>query len=327
MASTSTDQIRGARSSLGFKAPCATAASSNITLSGEQTIAGVTTDESRVLVYGQSTGADNGIYVSGAGDWVRAPDFDGNSDVVTGTIVRVHSGTNKGYYEVTTSGTITIGTTGIAFAQVTASATGNPSSDDGEALGVAGASKARWSDLYLADSGVIYMGDSGAIMLTQTKDTGGTRLNIDGDDANADLRLTSKRILDTGRIGDSGFVAKHHDDVLRADTGRALFRGYIMNDSGFDHGTDDSGTLVFNPLKGQLQRAILGGATHVGPDTGTTYALVAWVKNNAAASNTLDTAKFTVVTGDTYDNDTGDNYLFDIRKIGAFSHLHITALQ
>jgi hypothetical protein len=327
MASTSTDQIRGARSSLGFKAPCATAAASNLTLTGEQTVAGVATSESRVLVYGQTDSTENGIYVSGAGDWERAPDFDGNSDVAKGTIVRVHSGTNKGYYEVTVADPITIGTTGITFAQVTATAAGQPSTDDGEALGVAGASKARWSDLYLADSGVIYMGDSGAITLTQTKDTGGTRLNIAGDDDNADLRLTGKRILDTGRIGDSGFVAKHHADVLRADTGTILLRGFIMNDSGYDHGTDDSGTLVFNPLKGQLQRAILGGATHVGPDTGTTYALVAWVKNNAAASNTLDTTGFTAVTGDTYDNDTGDNYLFDIRKIGAFSHLHITSLQ
>lgn len=327
MASTSTDQIRGARSSLGFKAPCTTAAASNITLSGEQTVAGVATDESRVLVYGQTDSTENGIYVSGDGDWARAPDFDGASDVAKGTIVRVHSGTNKGYWEVTASDPITVGTTGISFSQVTASATGNPSSDGGEALGVVGAAKARWAALYLTDSGTVYMGDSGAITLSQTKDTGGTRLNIAGDDDNADLRLTSKRILDTGRIGDSGFVAKHHDDVVRADTGMALLRGFIMNDSGYDHGTDDTGTLVFNPLKGQLQRAILGGATHVGPDTGTTHALVAWVKNNATASNTLNTSKFTAVTGDTYDNDTGDNYLFDIRKIGAFSHLHITALQ
>jgi hypothetical protein len=53
---------------------CATTGS-NITLSGEQTLDGITTNESRVLVKDQSNPAQNAIYVSGSGAWTLAPDF------------------------------------------------------------------------------------------------------------------------------------------------------------------------------------------------------------------------------------------------------------
>lgn len=49
---------------------------SNITLSGEQTIDGVLTSASRVLVAGQTTASQNGIYVSAAGAWTRSTDAD-----------------------------------------------------------------------------------------------------------------------------------------------------------------------------------------------------------------------------------------------------------
>ncbi len=52
------------------------AAASNITLSGEQTLDGILTSTSRVLVKGQSAPAQNGIYVSAAGAWTRATDMD-----------------------------------------------------------------------------------------------------------------------------------------------------------------------------------------------------------------------------------------------------------
>lgn len=58
---------------------CATTA--NITLSGEQTIDGVTTSASRVLVKNQTTTTNNGIYVSAAGAWARATDANTSEEV------------------------------------------------------------------------------------------------------------------------------------------------------------------------------------------------------------------------------------------------------
>lgn len=53
---------------------CSTTA--NITLSGEQTIDGVLTSASRVLVKNQTNATQNGVYVSAAGAWTRATDAD-----------------------------------------------------------------------------------------------------------------------------------------------------------------------------------------------------------------------------------------------------------
>lgn len=69
---------------------CATTA--NITLSGEQTLDGVLTSASRVLVKNQSAQEENGIYVSGAGAWTRATDMDAWTEV-PGAFCFVEEGT------------------------------------------------------------------------------------------------------------------------------------------------------------------------------------------------------------------------------------------
>lgn len=107
----------GSPSSLAWKQPCRVATTASITLSGLQTIDGVALAEGdRVLVKNQSTASENGIYVAATTAWARATDFDGNRDVVRGTLVRVHSGSSaQGWYEVSTADPITIGTSNISF--------------------------------------------------------------------------------------------------------------------------------------------------------------------------------------------------------------------
>jgi len=103
------------------KAPAAAATTANITLAGEQTIDGVavaqTSPPTRVLVKNQSTASENGIYDVSTGNWTRSRDFDGASDVVTGTRVFVVGGSTYALFEfaVSTAGDITIDTTSIAF--------------------------------------------------------------------------------------------------------------------------------------------------------------------------------------------------------------------
>jgi len=79
------------------KAPVDLVSTSNITLSGEQTIDGVLTSTSRVLVAGQTNTDDNGIYVTAAGAWSRATDADGtpSSEIARGNTVLVLQGTGN----------------------------------------------------------------------------------------------------------------------------------------------------------------------------------------------------------------------------------------
>jgi hypothetical protein len=102
-----------------WKQPVVVATTANITLSGEQTIDGVLTSASRVLVWQQSTGTENGIYVSAAGAWARADDTS-TGDELVGAITNVLQGTagaDKLYQ--CTDDAITIGVTAITFRDLT----------------------------------------------------------------------------------------------------------------------------------------------------------------------------------------------------------------
>lgn len=118
-ASLTSDRVDGVTASVAVKAPVRVATTANITLSGTQTIDGVAVvAEDRVLVKDQTTASANGIYVAKSTAWERAKDFDGNRDVVTGTIVMVTAGTANAntYWRVSASNPITIGTSSLTFA-------------------------------------------------------------------------------------------------------------------------------------------------------------------------------------------------------------------
>jgi hypothetical protein len=120
-----TERLGSARGGLAFKAPCRLATTANITLSGLQTIDGVTVvADDRVLVKNQTTGSENGIYLAKSTAWVRARDFDGGGDAVKGTRIYVHSGaTQSGEHILTTADGFTIGTTSLAFSLSSAAST------------------------------------------------------------------------------------------------------------------------------------------------------------------------------------------------------------
>ena len=89
MTSSTTDRRLGLTGGAALKVPCRCATTANITLSGFQTIDGVTAASGdynlRCLVKDQTTAADNGVYDMDSGTWTRALDWDGTYDVVSGT--------------------------------------------------------------------------------------------------------------------------------------------------------------------------------------------------------------------------------------------------
>lgn len=118
MTSTPTSRLEGLTASLGMKAPVRVATTANITLSGLQTIDGITVvEDDRVLVNNQNTASENGIYLATTSAWTRTADFNGQRDCVRGTRIPVAEGSTyqgKVFY-VTSANPITIGTTSLTF--------------------------------------------------------------------------------------------------------------------------------------------------------------------------------------------------------------------
>jgi len=112
----SVDRIQGISGGLAVKAPVRVATTTSVTLSGLQTIDSITlVADDRVLVTGQSSSVNNGIYVAATGTWTRSYDFNGSNDAVLGTLVTVVSGVNYGGSTWAVSAIGTIGTDALTF--------------------------------------------------------------------------------------------------------------------------------------------------------------------------------------------------------------------
>jgi hypothetical protein len=112
--------VDAARSGLDVKDSVKVATTANITLSGAQTIDGVSvTTGDRVLVKDQTTALQNGIYVVAVGSWTRAADADSNADVTPGMFTFVEEGTANADtgWVLSTNSAIVLNTTALSFAQ------------------------------------------------------------------------------------------------------------------------------------------------------------------------------------------------------------------
>lgn len=126
------DVLLGARANF---APVAVATTASITLSGEQTIDGVLTSSSRILVKNQTASENNGIYVTAAGAWARANDANVVGELLLGRGVHVQAGTvNGGKVFKINSSVISLGVSPITFTDsvkqtFTGNLTGNVTGD------------------------------------------------------------------------------------------------------------------------------------------------------------------------------------------------------
>lgn len=100
------------------KAPVVVASVSNLALLGEQTIDGVATAGTRVLAKDQIDPAENGIYVTAAGAWTRADDFDADDDVDWATVFVSQGDSNSGTTWICGASGVTLGTTALPWIKV-----------------------------------------------------------------------------------------------------------------------------------------------------------------------------------------------------------------
>tara|TARA_R100000734_G_scaffold3130_1_gene2927 strand:+ start:5094 stop:6695 length:1602 start_codon:yes stop_codon:yes gene_type:complete len=100
------------------KQSCKVATTANITLSGTQTIDGVSVSANdRVLVKDQTTGSENGIYICSADAWSRSSDMAVGSDAA-GNQMFIEQGTvngDLGFVCVSNKGSAVVGTNSLTF--------------------------------------------------------------------------------------------------------------------------------------------------------------------------------------------------------------------
>lgn len=278
---------------------CGTTA--NITLSGEQTIDGVLTSASRVLVKNQSTASQNGIYVSAAGAWTRAQDMDSWAEV-PGSWVIVEEGStlaDSGWVSTANSGG-TLGTTDITWSQIT-----SPGAGVTTFAGRSGAVSPANDDYAVTQLAAIaansFVGNNtGAsarpIVLTvaQVK----TLLALVVADVTGAASLAGNQTL-TG-----GFVATEHD-----------------------LGTVTTGTVTPAPANGQMQKLTANGAFTLAPPSASgSYTIVIDITNGASAG-TITTSGFTKVAGDSFTTTNGHKFKAFIAKGATGTLLSVQAMQ
>lgn len=167
-----------------WKEPVRAATTANITLSGAQTIDGVSVVAGdRVLVKAQSTASANGIYVAAVGAWTRATDFDASAETLgTGTFVSEGTTLGNSVWLLTTDGPITLGTTSLTFTQIGAGTTYT----GGTGISVAG-SVISLDTAVAARKAAAAVGDGSSTTLTFTH-------NLNTQDITVSVRETSTNI-------------------------------------------------------------------------------------------------------------------------------------
>ncbi len=112
--------VQNAAAAIDNKASVRVVANANITLSGLQTIDGISLIAGdRVLARGQSTASQNGPYIVASGAWTRATDGDATGELTPGAFWFVEEGTTfaRSQWRIENTGAITVGTTAITINQ------------------------------------------------------------------------------------------------------------------------------------------------------------------------------------------------------------------
>ena len=148
-----------------------TVAVSNIALTGLSSVNGYTPSAGdRILVIGQNTATENGVYIAASGAWSRATDSDTDAEL-RGYQYLITAGTNANYrYGNTNQSTITVGVTSITYQTISAGET-DPIFSASAAFGITSGNITNWNTAYARSlTGISFSGTT----LTLSKQDGST---------------------------------------------------------------------------------------------------------------------------------------------------------
>lgn len=283
-----------------YKASCKVVTTTNITLSGGapdvyDSVSLVVGD--RILVAGQSTGSQNGIYVvqtlgtGSNGTWIRSFDANANDRVTAGMTTSIEEGTYVGKtWRLTTGNPIILGTTSLTFVD-----------SSGGGAGVAGANRTiQFNDngafggasnfLYWSANGNVTIGSTTA---ATTANTGALivkgGISVAGNiipDANVAYSLGSNslRFKDLFLAGNSIFIGS---ETISVDNGSFAFTSNGGTQSGnvFLGNVSTGGKVVINDTTDAIPYVMGSGALHVagGMSIGKDF----WVGGNIYVANVI----------------------------------------
>ena len=175
----------------------------------------------RVLINGQSTQSENGIYVVTAGAATRALDFDSPAEVKSGDFIFVSSGTNYGNTGwVQTLSTVTIGSSPISFTQFSGAGTYTA----GSGLTLNGST---FSVDVTPTSGSASLTNTGGAVQVKTDTTRGLSVDASGLGINAGTGLA----FSSGVLGfASGYGVRKHSEDISAATSHTVTHNFNTRD-------------------------------------------------------------------------------------------------
>lgn len=251
---------------IDWKESVRAATTANITLSGTQTVDGVSLIAAdRCLVKNQSTGSQNGLYDVAAGAWTRTTDADTDAEVTAGLAVFVEEGTAaaESGWVLTTNDPITVGSTALVFTQFTGlgqvtagtglTKTGNTLDID-EPFLAADRTKLDGVEAAADVTDTANVNAAGAVM--ETDYNANTILHAISDDTPVALVIAASRIVGRKSTGDVGALTAAEIMVIlggtaldMADTAltRPLITDYAIESTA---PTISAGTLTLNMTLG-----------------------------------------------------------------------------
>ncbi len=158
---------------LTWKNSVLAATTDNITLSGHQTIDGISVvTHDRVLVKDQTEAIQNGIYVVASGTWSRASDNDTGAEIASTTVLCEGGIMNAATQWNCSNSSVVLGSTDIAFVQIA-----------GAGVYTNGAGLSLTGNVFSVDDSVVTLTDAQSLT---NKTLIGPKINI-GADATGDL--------------------------------------------------------------------------------------------------------------------------------------------
>jgi len=245
----------------------------------------------RVLVTGQSTGNQNGLYQvetvgSGSnGTWVRTTDGNTTGEIEAGMIVMVTEGTIYAdtQWKLTTDNPIVIGTTTLTFEQNSAAAFGNIFANGTAVL----ANSVGSTVTFTAGNNIAITGNNTSKTVTIAV-TGVSTANISNGTSNVTVVSSGGNV--TVGVGGTGNIAEFSTTGVRI-TGVVSASGNVTGGNILGNGAGLSGINVFSNI------TVTGGNSAVADSIADTLTLTAGDGITIVVDSATDTITFGVQSG------------------------------